>query len=486
MAKSLLLKNGTVLIHNEKDVVVPQKVDVLVVGNTIEKIGESLEAGDAEIVDCSNKIISPGFIDTHHHCWQTQLKGRHANHMLLEYLPTGNLSVFLYDPEDIYIGELGGLMELVDSGVTTVVDHCHGLNSPKHADAAVSATVHSGIRSILCYSTVFRSAEWTKEKYVADPNFLPDWFLEHFKSLASQKHADGRVEIGFGYDIFFVGEDVNKMVFKTVRDAGVKLITTHWCNNSPIFGNWSNITTMDKQGIAGPDVLVSHGNQLTDEEAAVLEKHGMSIASTPMTELQMGHGVPICYDPRVKGRASLGVDCHSSGAGDMITQMRVGLQATRGIFNQKYVEEGKNPYTCKQTVEEAFNLATIDGARACKMGDAVGSIAVGKKADFVIFDTDTPAMVCGAKKDPLAAIVMHSSVRDIDIVIVDGVVRKQGGKILPVEGGAAEKLSWKDVVAKLDESYNNIEEKAKAIDYDVALKAMQEAFHLDPNNFPKL
>ncbi|KAF3917584.1 Imidazolonepropionase [Arthrobotrys entomopaga] len=486
MAESLLLKNGTVLIHDEKDVVVPQKVDILVVGNKIEKIGESLEASDAEVLDCSNKIISPGFVDTHHHCWQTQLKGRHANHSLLEYLPTGGFVVYLFDPEDVYIGELGGLMELVDSGVTTVVDHCHGINSPEHADAAITATVRSGIRSILCYSTSFRTAEWTKEKYVPDPNVLPDWFLEHFKKLALQKHADGRVEIGFGWDMFFIGEDANKMVFKTVRDAGAKLITTHWCSSSPIFGNWSNITTMDKQGLAGSDVLVSHANQLSDEEAAILEKYGMSISSTPMTELQMGHGVPICYDPRVKGRASLGIDCHSSGAGDMVTQMRVGLQAARGIFNQKYVEEIKNPYTCKQTVEEAFNLATIDGARACNMGDIVGSIAVGKKADFVIFDTDTPAMVCGAQKNPLAAIVMHSSVRDIDIVIVDGVIRKKDGKLLPVKGDTGEDVTWKDIVAKLEESYNGIEEKAKAIDFDVALKAMQGIFHLDMNNFPKV
>ncbi|KAK6515806.1 hypothetical protein TWF281_004396 [Arthrobotrys megalospora] len=486
MSKPLLLKGSTALIHEENDIVVPRKTDILISGGKIEKIGDSIEVGDAQIIDCAGKLISPGFVDAHHHCWQTQLKGRHANQMLLEYLPTGNLAAYLFEPNDIYLGELGGLMELIDAGVTTVVDHCHAIYSPEHADAALKATIESGIRSVFCYSTTFRVAEWNQESFSMEQNPLPDWFLAHLVKLASKKYADGRVEIGFGYDLFFAGEEANKMVFKTVRDAGVKLITTHWANKSPVFGSWSNINTMDQQQLAGPDVLVSHGNQLDDNDAAILKKHGISIAATPMTELQMGLGLPVCYDPRFEDCSGLGIDCHASGAGDMITQMRVSLQAERGIFNQKYIDQGKNPSTCKQTVQHAFNLATLKGARACKLEDKVGSIAVGKAADLIIFDTETPAMVCAARKDPIAAIVLHSSVRDIDTVIVGGVVRKAGGKLLPIRTGEGESCDWKDVVAKLDESYNLIEEKAKGLNYGVATQTLAAAFQLNWDNFPKV
>ncbi|KAK6518652.1 hypothetical protein TWF506_005788 [Arthrobotrys conoides] len=486
MSASILLKGGTALIHGENDVVTAQKTDILVSNGKIEKIGDSIEAEGADVIDCTGKLISPGFVDAHHHCWQTQLKGRHANHMLLEYLSAGNLTAFLFKPHDIYLGELGGLMELIDAGVTTVVDHFHANYSPEHADAALEATVESGIRSVFCYSSAFRVSEWNQESFSIEQNPLPDWFFPHLLKLTSQQHANGRVEIGFGYDHFFLGEETNKMVFKTVRDAGVKLITTHWVNESPLFGPRSNITIMDQQQLAGPDVLVSHGNQMNDEDAAVFKKYGMSVASTPMTELQMGHGSPICYDPRFEDCASLGVDCHSSGAGDMITQMRVGLQAERGIFNQKYIEQGKNPWTCKQTVENAFNLATIKGARACKLEDKVGSIAVGKSADFVIFDTETPAMICAAKKDPLAAIVLHSSIRDIDTVIIDGVVRKTKGKLLPIETREKGLWPWKDLVADLQDSYAIIEEKSKNINYEVATQSLGAAFHLDWNKFPKV
>jgi cytosine/adenosine deaminase-related metal-dependent hydrolase len=71
------------------------------------------------------KIISPGFVDTHHHLWQTQLKGRHANELLLEYMASGNLQSSNYTREDLYWGQLGGCLEAINAGTTTVVDHSH-------------------------------------------------------------------------------------------------------------------------------------------------------------------------------------------------------------------------------------------------------------------------------------------------------------------------------------------------------------------------
>jgi cytosine/adenosine deaminase-related metal-dependent hydrolase len=72
---SILLQHGTALIHDEHGHVEALKSDVLITGNKIVKIEANIVA-DAltEVVDCTNKIICPGFIDTHHHVWQTQLK----------------------------------------------------------------------------------------------------------------------------------------------------------------------------------------------------------------------------------------------------------------------------------------------------------------------------------------------------------------------------------------------------------------------------
>jgi len=88
--RSILLRGATVLIHDQDDHVHAVGADLLIEGNLIAKIEAGIEVGPGvEIIDCVDKILSPGFIDTHHHVWQTLLKGRHANQLLVDYMPPG-------------------------------------------------------------------------------------------------------------------------------------------------------------------------------------------------------------------------------------------------------------------------------------------------------------------------------------------------------------------------------------------------------------
>lgn len=99
-APAILLQGGTLLFHDDKDHVSALKeTDILIQGNRISKIGRGIRApAGAELFNCSGKIVSPGFVDTHHHLWQTQLKGCHAEQSIFDYLVTGSwvpLCVFL-------------------------------------------------------------------------------------------------------------------------------------------------------------------------------------------------------------------------------------------------------------------------------------------------------------------------------------------------------------------------------------------------------
>lgn len=86
----LLLKGGTLLIHDTHNHVQPTHADLLVKDGLINSIAKDIEPPQgAEVLDCTGKIVSPGFIDTHHHLWQTALKGIHADQTLLEYFPCG-------------------------------------------------------------------------------------------------------------------------------------------------------------------------------------------------------------------------------------------------------------------------------------------------------------------------------------------------------------------------------------------------------------
>lgn len=103
------------------------------------------------------------------------------------------------------------------------------------------------------------------------------------------------------------------------------------------------------------------------------------------------------------------------------------------------------------------------------MQDQIGSLEEGKLAEIVIFDALSPGMICAAEHDAVAAIVLHSFLRDIDTVIVDGRIRKRGGKLVPVDidepTAAAEigknRVEWRDIAAQLLKSRARVEEATR-------------------------
>lgn len=130
----LLLKNGTVVVHDAHDRASGIKADVLVRGNRIAAIAPSITVSDftgpgddidVDILDCTDKIVAPGFIDTHRHMWTTGLRGRYADSLLMDYLVTGILQSSNFSPADIFWSQLAASLECFDIGTTTVVDHSH-------------------------------------------------------------------------------------------------------------------------------------------------------------------------------------------------------------------------------------------------------------------------------------------------------------------------------------------------------------------------
>ncbi|KAL8655970.1 MAG: hypothetical protein Q9210_000567, partial [Variospora velana] len=241
---SLLLRNGTLITHTKSTdgdgdygIKILRDHSMLVEGDQIVKIAPSIDPPSAEtnIIECKDKIITPGFVDTHHHVWQTQLKGRHADQMLLDYMYTGNIQSSNYTAEDIFWGQLGGCMEALDAGTTTVVDHAHCTQTPAHANAALHATLSSGIRSFFCYTPIFRVSKFNP--FEINPELLPEWCMKQLEELCkSQPIGDNRVKIGFGFDFLFLPKDVLVPMFEKVKSWGIKLFTTHYMNpNSPVF-----------------------------------------------------------------------------------------------------------------------------------------------------------------------------------------------------------------------------------------------------------
>ncbi|KAF2119313.1 hypothetical protein BDV96DRAFT_683937 [Lophiotrema nucula] len=498
---SILLKNGVALIHDSDNHVVPTKTDILIQNDRIAKIEKDIEPDAAEVIDCTDKIISPGFIDTHRHGWQTQLKGRHANELLLAYMVSGNAQACQFSAKDVFYGQLAGMLESIAAGTTTVVDHAHITVSPDHAKMGIAGAASSGIRSVYCYTPVMRIKSWNPLTYHDNP--LEDWVMETFSNLASEgPWADGRITLGFAFDLFFLGAEVVKGIFAVAKKGGIQTITIHSAHGPQLGGGWpGGITQLLKEwDLLDEHILFSHSNNIDRADADLIRQTNAHISSTPSTELQMAMGRPACFDASfldgksagLQDHASLGIDCHSYISASIIGEARIGLQNARANFNEYYLQQGKTTAGLPDSlsVEAAFNLATVKGAEAARMEKDIGRIAEGFKADLAIFDALSPALVAAAQHDPIAAIILHSSPADIDTVIVDGKVRKQNGRLVDtaVEEQAQEtvgkaNLSWVDVAKELVGSRGRMQAEIDTIDFEEATATLKKVFHVDESVF---
>ncbi len=156
----ILLKGGTVL-SVDPDIGDRATCDVLIEDDKIAGVEPGIEA-DAEVVDCTGKIVIPGFVDTHRHTWEAAIRNCAPNATLDDYF-VEVLDTFapLYRAEDVYASNLAGSLECLNAGITTLVDWSHINNTPEHADAAIQGLKETGIRAQYAYG----SANTSLEKY---------------------------------------------------------------------------------------------------------------------------------------------------------------------------------------------------------------------------------------------------------------------------------------------------------------------------------
>lgn len=172
-------------------------------------------------------------------------------------------------------------------------------------------------------------------------------------------------------------------------------------------------------------IVFSHASFLTSTGADLLRSTNQYISITPESEMHYGQTHQV--SDLIQDQASLGVDTHITFSTDILTQARIWLQSTRyGRYND-VVRRWQLPRSNPMSVEQAFLLATRHGALALRRDD-LGAIVVGAKADLLVWDGTSPSLL--GLVDPVAAVILHASVGDIEAVLVDGKWAKRGGKLV--------------------------------------------------------
>lgn len=408
--RSEVLRNSSLLIQNDR---------IIDFYNTTSP---SSYPNDTIIVNATGKIISPGFVNTHHHLWQTALKTIASNTTLAEYFQRyGEFSptIEYFSPEDKYLGQLVGALELAYSGTTTIVDHAHGDSSGQTADAILNATLESGIRiyHALAIHDLGNASNWTV-----------DLQIQKLQSLSSDQRLinSSLVSLALAFDAFSnAPESQVKKMWSVVQNANLSLVTTHHLggpyvvNNSPsllLSLGWLNSST---------PIIFSHASNISPADTQVLRQYNQYISTTPESEMHYGHDHP--YAHLIQDQAALGVDTHFTFSADMVGQARLWLQNLRIRRYNQVLEDFQVPWNSPMSVEQAFYQITRAGGLALRRSD-LGVISPGAKADLAIFSTDSPNML--GIDNPIAAIILHSNVGDVEDVLVGGRYVKRGGRLL--------------------------------------------------------
>jgi len=378
-----------------------ERGDVLVTDGVITEIAERIDAPDADVIDATDRIVMPGFVDNHRHTWQTAFRGVGADWTFPEWAVAMHGTVKPhYLPEDVYAGTLLGRLEALHSGVTTMLDWYHVAQSHEHEDAAVAALRDAPGRSIFCLG-----AGWG----------TPDPVDAEIRRVRSDLTGDGLVTMALGLrgaddtSIDTVARDL-----KLAAELGLRT-SVHVVGG----GDERPVADLHEHGLLRDTTTFVHANGITDEELRMLADAGSSLSISPDVELKMGFGSPMTGRALAAGlRPTLSVDDVPSVGGDMFSTMRTALAVQRGL------DGGLRS-------RDLLEFTTIDAARSCGLGDRTGSLTPGKDADIVLLRADDLTVVPFG--NPAGTIVSAGHPGLVDTVLVAGRVVKRDGALVGVD-----------------------------------------------------
>ena len=434
--KGILLKNIYALMTDPaKDTI--YGADLLIEGNKVKKVGKGLTAPEgARIIDGSKLAVVPGFVNTHHHFYQTLTRNLPAvqNAKLFDWL------VYLYevwkyiDEEAVYWSSLLAMTELLKTGCTCSTDHHYVF--PKHCEGVdlTGAQFKAADRLGMRFSPTRGSMSFSRK----DGGLPPDTVVQTEEKILED--SERVIKLYHDPDSMAMHKivlapcspfSVTKLCMlesaRLARKYGVR-IHTHLCETKDeedrcnfLYGI-RPLQLMQECEMIGNDVFYAHGIWFDDEELKILAETGSHIAHCPSSNMRLGSG--IC---RTREMLDLGINVGiavdgsaSNDSSDMLAEMRNALLLGRVKYGSQAL-----------TARDVFKMGSENGARMLNFGN-VGRLEEGWAADIACFDVSGIAYA-GSHSDPIAALLFCGCDHTAQYTIVNGQVVVDNRRVVGVD-----------------------------------------------------
>ncbi len=455
-----ILKNVWKIVSFDDKENIYENSDILIQDNEILKIGKNIskndiiEDEDIEEIDCTGLLAMPGFVNTHHHLYQTLFRGIDE----VQEKPLFPWLVGLYefwkhiDEEAVYYGAMVGFSELLRTGCTTTMDH-HYLfprkSSSNLIDVQIKAAEDIGIR----FHATRGSMCLGRDEGGLPPNSVvqkEEVILQDSERLINKYHDENKfamTRIALApCSPFSVTNELMVQTRDLARKKGVMLHThlaetideENFCLEK--YG-LKPVELMESLGWIGEDVWFAHAIHLDEKEIEILK--GSGVAHCPSSNMKLNSGICRTSELVKRGvKVSIAVDGSASNDG---SNMWEEVRRAYLLNHLKYGTEGLNAY-------EVLKLATRGGAEVLGRDD-IGILAENKAADIVLYDLDDVAFA--GCHNPLVGLVTCGNSSLVKMTMVNGKVVVKDGMIITQNSKEIKTKAHKiatDIVAKQREN----------------------------------
>jgi 5-methylthioadenosine/S-adenosylhomocysteine deaminase len=406
--RRILIKGGVVLTLDRRIGDFAQ-ADVLIEDGKIREVRPNItvSADAAAVIDASNRIVIPGFIDTHSHSYQGLLRNIMPNGLLS---PDYNRDVQstltpVYEPDDAYAGELVTALGMIDMGTTAIVDLSQVSHTPEHSDACIRALQDAGIRAVFAY----HRGAGPRARYPQDIVRLQRTYFsskDQLLTLALTTGLDAKLyalarEVGVQAVLHLVGKDLSGPLLE-----------------------------LGRAGLLRPGDEYIHCLGLNDAAWRLIKDTGGRVSLCTQIDMAMGHGTPTIQDALDHGiRPSLSSDHGVEIAQDFFTVMRSTFTFQRNQLFQR-ARNGEQNLPPLLSCRELLEFATIEGARCANIDSKVGTLTPGKEADILLLTADR--LNIWPLNNAPGVVVNMMNPGNVDAVFIAGKVKKWRGNLVGV------------------------------------------------------